>query len=99
LSMPLVADTPYGNLDTEPRTSVTKSLFKNNKTQVFFLATTAELGMPINLKNIIFPKKEKKKILCLEIEQQFTKDSNAYSSINVITTEKAIKKIEIEAAK
>ncbi|MBT3445931.1 AAA family ATPase [bacterium] len=99
LSMPLVADTPYGNLDNEPRVGVTNQIFSHNDSQVFLFATTAELSTPTKLKDIIFPKKQKKEILCLEIKRERTKKDVAFSSIGEITIDKAIARIKEEASK
>lgn len=99
LSMPLIADTPYGNLDNDPRVGVTEQIFSHNDSQVFLFATTAELSTPSTLKNIIFPKKQKKDILCLEIKREQTKKDVAFSSISKITIDKAIDRIKEEASK
>lgn len=89
LNMPLVADTPFGNLQNKVRTNVADLLLSDDiSPQLFLLCSDSELSSPPKLSKIIFDSIKDNKICCYEIERIPDKDAGDYSKPKKVTIKK-----------
>ncbi len=96
-NMPLVLDTPYGNLDLDVRPKVTERLLKTEEEsvgQLIMLASTSELATPKDFFDSILPKKNVKSFQVLLIEQKEVEKGVKASGIKEITIKDARNLIE-----
>tara|TARA_B110000196_G_scaffold48444_1_gene39060 strand:- start:2176 stop:4500 length:2325 start_codon:yes stop_codon:yes gene_type:complete len=85
LNLPLIADTPFGNLQNKVRVKVSEVLLSDNTNpQLFLLCSDSELTSPPELSKIIFDDIRKDKICCYEIERKRGTDGNDYSQPNKV---------------